>query len=80
MSEEEEYLDDEYLDENNDPFEVNVIIDEEDSLPLENQEEIISLDKIIASAKGRSAESMRIHDKIMEKKMISYLKGEKLEN
>lgn len=71
MSSEEEYVDDEYIESENDPYAVEEVT-EEDYAILD--EEIVKEDEVVYSLDGRSEEDMKNHDLIMEKKVLDSLK------
>ncbi len=76
MSSEEEYVDDEYIESENDPYAVEEVT-EEDYAILD--EEIVKEDEVVYSPDGRSEEDMKNHDLIMEKKVLDSLKRGKLQ-
>ncbi len=73
MSSEEEYFDDEYIDEWNDPFEVKKIIEED--YDVITDEKVADFDKVFESVRCKIAD-LANYDCIMEKKVLdSLLRG-----
>jgi hypothetical protein len=71
---EEEYVDDEYIGNENDPAMVEKITNED--YTLIEDEEIISFDKVFETVRAKSV-TMTNYDKMMEKKVLNFLiKGE----
>lgn len=71
MSSEEDFVDDEYIKSENDPFSVEVV--SEDDYPILD-EEIVKEDEIIYSLDGMTEYDMKNHDLIMEKKVLDSLR------
>jgi hypothetical protein len=72
MLSEEEYVDDEYIESENDPCAVEEVT-EEDYAILD--EEIVKEDEVVYSLDGMSESDMKNHDLIMEKKVLESLRG-----
>jgi len=75
MSSEDDYVDDEYIESENDPYSVEKVT-EEDFAILD--EEIVQEDKVVYSLDGMSESEMKNHDLMMEKKVLASLR-EKLQ-
>ncbi len=73
MNEEENFVDDEYITDENDPCKVEKIT-QEDYTIFEEKEEIIDHEKIIQSVQTQSDASFYKNDKIMEDKVLDSLK------
>ncbi len=71
MSSEEDFVDDEYIKSENDPFSVE-IVSEDDYAILD--EEIVKEDEVVYSLNGMSEYDMKNHDLIMEKKVLDSLR------
>ena len=71
MSSEEDFVDDEYIKSENDPFSVEIV--SEDDYPILD-EEIVKEDEIIYSLDGMTEYDMKNHDLIMEKKVLDSLR------
>jgi len=71
MSSEEDFVDDEYIKSENDPFSVEVV--SEDNYAILD-EEIVKEDEIIYSLDGMTEYDMKNHDLIMEKKVLDSLR------
>ncbi len=71
MSSEEEFVDDEYLDEWNDPFEVKKIIEED--YDTVTDEKIVDFDDVFESVRCKITD-LTNHDNMMEKKVLDSLK------
>ena len=72
MLSEEEYIDDEYIGKENDPFSVEVV--SEDDYTIVDDEEIVKEDEVLYSLDGMSEYDMKNHDLIMEKKVLDSLR------
>jgi len=70
MSSEEEYIDDEYLDELNDPFEVKKIIEED--YDTVTDEKIADFDEVFESVRCKVTDLAK-YDNLMEKKVLDSL-------
>ena len=71
---EEKYVDDEYIDDDNDPEIVEKITNED--YTLIEDEEIVRFDKVFETVRAKSV-TMTNYDKMMEKKVLNFLiKGE----
>lgn len=73
---EEEYVDDEYIDSKNDPYQVEKIT-QEDYVFFEN-EEIAQHEEILSSPIVRSDVAINRHDHLMEEKLLDALRRGKL--
>jgi len=71
MSSEEDFVDDEYIKSENDPFSVEIV--SEDNYAILD-EEIVKEDEIIYSLDGMTEYDMKNHDLIMEKKVLDSLR------
>jgi len=71
MSSEEDFVDDEYIKSENDPFSVEIV--SEDNSPILD-EEIVKEDEIVYSLDGMTEYDMKNHDLIMEKKVLDSLR------
>ena len=71
MSSEEDFIDDEYIKSENDPFSVEVV--SEDDSPILD-EEIVKEDEVVYSLDGMSEYDLKNHDLIMEKKVLDSLR------
>ena len=76
MLSEEEYIDDEYIESENDPFSVREIT-EKNSIGIEEKEEVIEFDKVYETVKTKIVDFIN-HDKIMEEKVLDALRSGKL--
>ena len=76
MSSEEEYIDDEYIESENDPFSV-IEITEKNSIGIEEKEEVIEFDKVYETVKTKIVDFTN-HDKMMEDKVLDALRSGKL--
>ena len=76
MLSEEEYIDDEYIESENDPFSVKEIT-EENSIGIEEKEEVIEFDEVYETVKTKIVDFIN-HDKIMEEKVFDALRRGKL--
>jgi len=76
--ESQEYIedDDQYIDENNDPCGV-VKITEENSVRVEDKEEVIEFDEIFETVKAEIVDFVE-HDHMMEEKVVDALRRGKL--
>lgn len=77
MSSEEEYIDDEYIEKENDPYGVEVVTAED--YAIVDDEETVEDDEVVYSLDGMSEYDMKNHDLIMEKKVLDSLRKVKSE-
>lgn len=73
---EEEDFDDEYIDEEDDPYSVKEIT-EENSISIKEEEEVVEFDKVFETVKAQIVDFVE-HDKMMEKKVAAALRSGKL--
>ena len=73
---EEDYIDDEYIQEDNDPYSVYEVTAED--LIIDNNEQIIEHEKILYSLDARSDRAMNQHDIMMGEKVLDSLRKGKL--
>jgi len=71
MSSDEEYFDDEYIDEENDPFKVKKIIEEDYDVVID--EKVADFDEVFESVRCKITD-LANHDCTMEKKVLDSLK------
>ena len=71
MLSEEEYVDDEYIESENDPFSVEIVSEDDCAIV---DEEIVQEDEVVYSLDGMSEYDMKNHDLIMEKKVLDSLR------
>ena len=71
MSSEEEYIDDEEIDEWNDPFEAKKIIEED--YDIVTDEKIVDFDEVFEGIRCKITD-LANHDHMMEKKVLDSLK------
>ncbi len=75
MSSEEDFVDDEYIESENDPFSVEVVSEDDYAIV---DEEIVKEDEVVYSLDGMSEYDMKNHDLIMEKKVLDSLRKDLL--
>lgn len=73
---EEEYIDDEYVDDNNDPHSVEEVT-EPNSISIQDGEEIIAFDEVVETIKTEITNFVN-HDHMMEEKVLDSLRRGKL--
>ena len=71
MSSEEEYIDDEYINEWNDPFDVKKITEED--YDIVTDEKIVDFDEVFESVRCKITD-LTNYDRMMEKKVLDSLK------
>ncbi len=72
MSSEEDYFEEEYIEEWNDPFDTQKIIEEDYTIP--NVEKIVSFDEVFESVRCKITD-LDNFDQMMEKKVLDALRS-----